>query len=226
MLEESDNLGCCMDDCLESVRVYTDGACKGNPGAGGWGVYIDFGRDDKALSGPMPDFPSTNQRAEVYAIIQALAYLREQRVDGIKLYTDSKYALSLVGKGSPRSNADLHAKLNGFVDCFNDLELIWVKGHNGDPGNEKADQLAVAGAQEALEKNGTFGLVPEALQVAAAKHGVEVVAKSASHMHLLRPGKSPLNYYPTTGTLCGGEYGTQKGVSPEEAVNYARGANG
>lgn len=141
------------------VDVWTDGACKGNPGPGGWGVLLKSGRHEKTLSGGEPD--TTNNRMELMAVIQALNILKQRC--RVVVHTDSQY----VQKGmtewlqgwkrrgwktadkKPVKNADLWQQLDSLVGCH-DVRWQWVRGHAGDPGNERADQLANEGVSKVL----------------------------------------------------------------------------
>ncbi|WP_141013928.1 ribonuclease HI [Nocardioides sambongensis] len=141
-----------------AVTVYTDGACHGNPGPGGWGVLMTYGGHERELYGGEP--ATTNNRMELMAAIQALETLnRRSRVD---LYTDSSYVrngiLSWVAKWEsngwrtaakqPVKNEDLWRRLVAAA-AEHEVSWHWVKGHAGDPGNERADELAGRGAREA-----------------------------------------------------------------------------
>lgn len=139
----------------QHVEMYTDGACKGNPGPGGWGAWLRYGNHERELSGGEPR--TTNNRMELTAVIQGLSALtRPCQVD---LYTDSTYVrdgiTSWIDKwkargwrtsdNKPVKNADLWVLLDQAV-ARHDVRWHWVKGHAGDVGNEKADALANAGA--------------------------------------------------------------------------------
>ncbi|MFA7623831.1 MAG: ribonuclease HI [Pusillimonas sp.] len=140
------------------VDIWTDGACKGNPGWGGWGAFLRHGRHEKSLFGGEPD--TTNNRMEIMAVIQALDALK--RPCQVVIHTDSQY----VQKGmtewlenwkrrgwrtadkKPVKNADLWQALDALVHKH-DVSWRWVRGHSGDPGNEKADALANQGVEAA-----------------------------------------------------------------------------
>jgi len=141
------------------VLIYTDGACKGNPGPGGWGVWLRSGGHEKELSGS--EALTTNQRMELTAAIEALSALTKPC--SVVLYTDSKYVQNgitswIVGwkrngwkttAKQPVKNAELWQALDAAA-ARHDVEWRWVKGHAGDPGNERADALANAGAALAI----------------------------------------------------------------------------
>jgi len=137
------------------VEIYTDGACSGNPGPGGWGVLMRYGGHAKELSGGDPG-PTTNNRMELMAAIEALESLN--RPSSVHLYTDSTYVRSgitswLAGwkrngwrtsDKKPVKNADLWQRLD-LAAARHHVECRWVKGQAGDPGNERADALANLG---------------------------------------------------------------------------------
>ena len=140
-----------------SIKVYTDGACKGNPGPGGWGVYIKFNNEEKDLYGGNPE--TTNNQMEMQAALEALKYLKDKD-EAIKLYTDSNYLRQGItdwihkwklnnwrtAAKKPVANRDLWIEISDLNEKMN-VEWNWVKGHAGDPGNERADQLANMGAE-------------------------------------------------------------------------------
>jgi ribonuclease HI len=138
------------------VVIYTDGACKGNPGPGGWGVFLKSGGHKKELWGGERE--TTNNRMELTAVIEAIASLK--RPCQVALYLDSEYVRKGItewihgwkAKGwktaarQPVKNADLWQKLDALVHGgIHKIEWHWVKGHAGDPGNEHADALANRG---------------------------------------------------------------------------------
>ena len=146
---------------MNTVHIYTDGACKGNPGPGGWGVLLRSGATEKALFGGSPD--TTNNRMEMQAVIEALSALK--RPSHVILHVDSQYVLNgitqwLAGwkaKGwktaskQPVKNVDLWQRLDDLVhQGGHQIEWRWVKGHAGDPGNERADELANQGVESVL----------------------------------------------------------------------------
>ncbi len=136
------------------VEIYTDGACSGNPGPGGWGALLIYGDNEKELTGG--EFNTTNNRMELTATIEALKTLK--RPCTIKLHTDSTYVRDGITKWiegwkakgwknaakKPVKNADLWQALDEAVKRH-DINWLWVKGHAGDPGNERADALANQG---------------------------------------------------------------------------------
>jgi ribonuclease HI len=136
------------------VEVYTDGACRGNPGPGGWGVLLRFNGAQKELYGGEAD--TTNNRMELMAAIRALEALK--RTSRVKLYTDSLYVMKGITswihdwkrKGwrtadkKPVKNEDLWRRLDELA-VKHDIEWHWVKGHAGHPENERADELANKG---------------------------------------------------------------------------------
>ncbi len=148
---------------MNSVEIYTDGACKGNPGPGGWGALLKSVEAQKELCGGELD--TTNNRMEMMAVIEALAALK--RPCKVTLHVDSQYVLKgmtewLAGwkaRGwktatkAPVKNVDLWQRLDALVNAGeHQIEWRWVRGHNGDPGNERADQLANQGVEMALKR--------------------------------------------------------------------------
>lgn len=139
-----------------SIKVYTDGACRGNPGPGGWGVYIQLNDEEKDLYGGNPE--TTNNQMEMQAALEALKYLKDKN-DVIELYTDSNYLRQGITEWihkwklnnwrtaakKPVANRDLWIEISDLNEKM-DVEWHWVKGHAGDPGNERADLLANLGA--------------------------------------------------------------------------------
>jgi ribonuclease HI len=146
---------------MRSVKAYTDGACSGNPGPGGWGVVLQFGDHERELKGGESD--TTNNRMELTAAIEALKALKEPC--HIALTTDSTYVKDGITKWlsnwkrngwktaakKPVKNQDLWQQLE---DCVTQhtVEWLWVKGHSGHPENERADTLANEG-MSALKRN-------------------------------------------------------------------------
>lgn len=149
---------------MDHVVIYTDGACKGNPGPGGWGVYLKAGAHEKELWGG--ERVTTNNRMELTAVIQALTALK--RPCRVSLYLDSEYVRKGItewihgwkARGwrtaakQPVKNADLWQKLDLLVaNSGHQIDWRWVKGHAGDPGNERADALANLGVDKALGRS-------------------------------------------------------------------------
>ena len=142
---------------MKTVIIYTDGACRGNPGPGGWGVLIKYKEHSKEMYGG--DASTTNNKMELTEAIEALKEIKEPCE--IILYTDSKYVLKGIEewihnwkkrgwKGSnrkPVKNIELWKKLDELRDKHT-IKWNWVKGHSGDPGNETADMLANRGIDE------------------------------------------------------------------------------
>jgi ribonuclease HI len=143
---------------MTEVVIYTDGACSGNPGPGGWGVVLRWRGTEKELHGSDPH--TTNNRMELMAAIAALEALN--RPAQVQLHTDSKYLLDGITKWikgwehngwmtsakQPVKNADLWRRLVKAMDGH-EVTWLWVKGHAGDEGNERADALARLGIEEA-----------------------------------------------------------------------------
>ena len=139
---------------MKSVEIFTDGACSGNPGPGGWGAVLRFMRREKELSGGERD--TTNNRMELTAVIEALSALKEPCK--VTLTTDSKYVCEAINQGwvyswqkngwrkadkKPALNVDLWEKLLPLLDRH-EVDFVWVKGHAGHPENERCDELAVS----------------------------------------------------------------------------------
>ncbi|HEY6511072.1 MAG TPA: ribonuclease HI [Burkholderiaceae bacterium] len=138
------------------VVVYTDGACKGNPGPGGWGALLRWGDHQKELFGGQAQ--TTNNRMELTAVIEALTALK-QRCE-VAVYTDSEYVKNGIttwihnwkqrgwrtADKKPVKNVELWQQLDALA-AQHDVSWHWVRGHNGDPGNERADELANLGVQ-------------------------------------------------------------------------------
>lgn len=139
---------------MKEVEIFTDGACSGNPGPGGWGAVLRYGKNEKELSGG--ERKTTNNRMELTAAIMALRALKEPC--RVTLTTDSKYLADGIGKGwaeswkkngwrkadkKPALNADLWEEI---LELFkkHEVTVVWVKGHNGHPENERCDALAVS----------------------------------------------------------------------------------
>jgi ribonuclease HI len=142
------------------VQLYTDGACSGNPGPGGWGCILRFKGTEKELCGGEPD--TTNNRMEMKAVMAGLAALK--RPCTVAVYTDSQYVQKGISEwiwgwkkrgwktadNKPVKNADLWQELDALVKNHK-VTWHWVKGHAGHPENERADELARKGLQEARE---------------------------------------------------------------------------
>ena len=142
-----------------SVEIWTDGACKGNPGPGGWGALLRYGQHEKELFGG--ERQTTNNRMELTAVIEALASLK--RRCEVVLHTDSKYVQLGISEWIPNwirrgwktadkkpvKNADLWQRLHELAQRH-DVEWRWVKGHAGVDGNERADELANRGVESVI----------------------------------------------------------------------------
>ena len=143
---------------MKKVTIYTDGACSGNPGPGGWGAILQYGAHEKELSGGDPQ--TTNNKMELTGVIEALRLLKEPcEVD---LYSDSKYVIDGITKGwakgwkargwkkadkTPAKNPELWDALLGLLD-YHTVRFHWVKGHAENPKNNRCDELAVAAYQK------------------------------------------------------------------------------
>lgn len=138
---------------MKKVEIFTDGACSGNPGPGGWGAILKYKGNVKELSGGEPN--TTNNRMELTAVISALSALKQPCE--VTLTTDSKYIVDAVTKGwaegwrkrgwvksdrKPALNSDLWEKLLNLLNIHK-VTFVWVKGHAGHPENERCDSLAV-----------------------------------------------------------------------------------
>ena len=140
-----------------AIEIYTDGACRGNPGPGGWGVLLISGGHRKTLHGGEPE--TTNNRMELTAAIEALNALK--RSSRVVLHTDSKYVIDGINNWMPNwkkrdwktaakkpvKNQDLWQALDKATERH-EIDWRWVKGHDGNPGNEVADELANLGIDE------------------------------------------------------------------------------
>lgn len=144
-----------MDElAADTVDIYTDGACKGNPGVGGWGALLSGGGRSRELFGG--EALTTNNRMEMTAVIRALEALK--RRCRVRLHTDSKYVQQGISEWihawkkrgwktadkKPVKNEDLWRRLDE-LSAQHEIEWLWVKGHAGHPGNERADELANRG---------------------------------------------------------------------------------
>ena len=148
----------------DRVEIYTDGACSGNPGPGGWGAILRAAGQEKGIWGGEP--ATTNNRMEMMAVIKALQLLK--RPARARVFTDSQYVQKGISewiKGwkargwmtagkTPVKNADLWKALDS-VAQLHEVEWLWVKGHAGHPENERADELARRGADEARKRGKT-----------------------------------------------------------------------
>lgn len=138
---------------MKEVTVYTDGACSGNPGPGGWGAILEYNGKRKELSGGEKE--TTNNRMELLAAISALSALKEPCA--VTLYTDSQYFSNAVNLGwlrswkqkgwrrkdGPLKNPDLWQQLDALLETHR-VKVVWVKGHAENEGNNRCDELAVA----------------------------------------------------------------------------------
>jgi len=145
---------------MKKIEIYTDGACKGNPGIGGWGVWFKYADSEKELCGGA--LQTTNNRMELMAAIQALESLNQPCE--IILYSDSKYVLQGItdwlqnwkkrgwktAAKKPVKNEDLWRRLDTAMQQH-EIEWTWVKGHSGNYGNDKADSLANLGIDKLKE---------------------------------------------------------------------------
>ena len=144
---------------MDKVEIYTDGACKGNPGPGGWGAWLRFGEQDKELFGG--ELGTTNNRMELMAVIEALNALK--RPCEIVLHTDSQYVQKGISEWiigwkargwktaakAPVKNVDLWKALDAARERHQ-IDWRWIKGHAGHEGNERADALANKGVELVL----------------------------------------------------------------------------
>lgn len=148
---------------MSRVTLYTDGACKGNPGPGGWGVVLFYGEHERHLWGGETN--TTNNRMELRAAIEGLAALSRQCT--VDLYTDSQYVRNGINQWmanwkrngwrtaarKPVKNVELWQRLDDLVQGHR-IQWHWVRGHSGNDGNEQADALANRGAEEVMERGG------------------------------------------------------------------------
>ena len=145
---------------MKTVTLYTDGACSGNPGPGGWGAILEFKGTEKELSGG--ESSTTNNRMELTAVIEGLKALKESCI--VELYSDSKYVIDALEKGwaqswrekgwkkadkKPALNPDLWAQLLDLT-AKHQMRYHWVKGHADNPKNNRCDQMAVAESQKRI----------------------------------------------------------------------------
>ena len=139
---------------MKKINIYTDGACKGNPGPGGWGALIVLEDEQIELSGGKKE--TTNNQMELMAVIKSLEHF-DNKIDAI-IYTDSKYVMDGItnyikrwkingwktASKKPVKNSELWKSLD-LLNSFHNIQWNWVKGHSGHPGNERADALANLG---------------------------------------------------------------------------------
>lgn len=143
---------------MKKVELFTDGACSGNPGPGGWGAILRYNGHEKELSGGEAD--TTNNRMELMAVIEGLQALKEPCE--VTLTSDSQYVCNAISKGwaknwkkngwiksdkSPAKNPELWDRLLDLLERHR-VTVVWVRGHNGHPENERCDELAVAQAKK------------------------------------------------------------------------------
>jgi ribonuclease HI len=138
----------------DTIDIFSDGACKGNPGPGGWGAVLRFGDQEKEIFGGEPQ--TTNNRMEMMAVIEALSQLKP--ASKVRVYTDSQYVQKGISEwlpgwkarrwrtaaNQPVKNVDLWQRMDALA-AQHDIEWLWVKGHAGHPENERADALANRG---------------------------------------------------------------------------------
>ena len=144
---------------MKKVKIYTDGACSGNPGPGGWGAILIYGNTEKELSGG--EKMTTNNRMELLSVISALDILKEPCA--VELYTDSQYVSNAINmgwlkswqkmawkrKGGEVKNIDLWQKLIPLISTH-DVTFIWVKGHAENEYNNRCDKIAVAESRKQI----------------------------------------------------------------------------
>ncbi|MBQ2603655.1 MAG: ribonuclease HI [Acutalibacteraceae bacterium] len=143
---------------MKKVEIFTDGACKHNPGPGGWGAILRYGTAEKEISGG--DADTTNNKMEMTAVIEGLKCLKEPCE--VTLYSDSQYVCNGIAKGwakkwksnnwvksdkKPALNVDLWEEILSLLEVHK-VNVVWVKGHAGHPENERCDRLAVAQAEK------------------------------------------------------------------------------
>ena len=149
-----------MQPTTDRVDLYTDGACSGNPGPGGWGVVLRYGEHERELYGG--EAVTTNNKMELMAVIEGLAALTRP-MPAVRIHTDSTYVLKgitewmrgwkrngwLTAAKKPVKNVELWQRLDAECARHGDVQWEWVKGHSGHPENERADRLACRGRDEA-----------------------------------------------------------------------------
>jgi len=147
----------------EAIEIFTDGACRGNPGPGGWGALLRYSHHEKTIKGG--EFETTNNRMELMAVIKALEFLKESSYAVIT--TDSQYVLKgvtewmvgwkkrgwLTSNKKPVKNVDLWKHLDSILHNHHQLKWQWIKGHSGHPENEFADLLANQAIDALLEES-------------------------------------------------------------------------
>lgn len=148
---------------MKKVEIFTDGACKGNPGPGGWGSILRYNGVEKELSGG--ELETTNNRMELTAVIKAFELLKEPCK--VILQSDSQYVCNAISKGWAKKwqqnnwkrnkneialNSDLWEKLLSLLDIHS-VKVVWVKGHAGHLENERCDKLAVSAAEKIIKDN-------------------------------------------------------------------------
>ncbi|MBQ2897861.1 MAG: ribonuclease HI [Clostridia bacterium] len=151
---------------MKKVNLYTDGACSGNPGPGGYGVVLEYGGRKKELSGGYEN--TTNNRMELMAVIKGLDALKEPCI--VTVISDSKYVVDAINKGwvyswesngwiksdkKPASNIDLWENLLALMD-EHEVTYQWIEGHKGHPENERCDALAVAASKSEDKEQDEF----------------------------------------------------------------------
>ena len=150
-----------MESETGTIHIYTDGACKGNPGKGGWGAILEVDGKERELFGGEP--ATTNNRMELMAVISALETLKRPCV--VTIYTDSQYVQKGISEWihawkrrgwktaakQPVKNEELWKRLDAATHTHR-IDWRWVKGHAGNPGNERADELANMGIEAGLER--------------------------------------------------------------------------
>ncbi|GAA4619626.1 ribonuclease HI [Saccharopolyspora hordei] len=149
-----------MQPTTDRVDLYTDGACSGNPGPGGWGVVLRYGEHERELYGG--EAVTTNNKMELTAVIEGLAALTRP-MPAVRIHTDSTYVLKgitewmrgwkrngwMTSAKKPVKNVELWQRLDAECARHGDVQWEWVKGHSGHPENERADRLACRGRDEA-----------------------------------------------------------------------------
>jgi ribonuclease HI len=141
---------------MYKIQIWTDGSSRGNPGPGGWGVVMKFRDRVKEISGG--EKMTTNNRMELLAVIMAMEAIKVNN-HPIEIYSDSKYVIDSINKGwvfnwakkvnfGGKKNPDLWKRFLDIYKNFNNIDFHWVKGHNGNPDNERCDQLATSEAKK------------------------------------------------------------------------------